>query len=488
MSFVDFQFRPEAALCSFTERQGNLRGATEVYENDPVVSQTDEEYFALSRNHTSEPRLFLALVPEAPLQKHEWRNRWLEVDIYVRDIVAEELGFVQRDVLPSVGELWDFWGQNGTSFVPFMKGAQEKAAKWREAGVKWFITHNSGNIDGRSVWRGWDGADAFEMVDNIKANCCPYDWLPLPATVEAWHEMYETLSKLGMEYFIWVTNMVAKEGPLGQRIGNVPGHWTLNSPDGKPNDTYGDNMGKPNVLDSHTRETLFDSWEQLKEQTGYDGMWLDSYQNLFMSQLDWANGTGNSTQRTWWEEMARMTREGLTFIAESHTFPGISCSIEVPNWEKDHWYLYQVSKWHRNSAWKLYTDAERVTLNYRMMAVKSWTAPEMLSEPEREPYDLDTVMPGFSRMAHEYLAALAYMQKPWMMAQPVDGMIWEGEGQFVCFPFADAEVPAGVEAVYILDESRQPVTRMDGERTYLLKGEDVLKAFNIQRGPLADER
>ncbi|MFP4353617.1 MAG: hypothetical protein ACLFUJ_00735 [Phycisphaerae bacterium] len=88
---------------------------------------------------------------------------------------------------------------------------------------------------------------------------------------------------------------------------------------------------------------------------GYDGFWGDNFQNLFMSTLDWANGTGTPLQRTWWKQLAAWSREGIGWMAESHSAPGLSCSIEVDNWEEDFWYFPHVV---RPPRWTSQSDSD----------------------------------------------------------------------------------------------------------------------------------
>ncbi len=130
--FVDYQFRPGAAACSFYEKQGNLRALTEAFPGDRFVSQTDEEYFALADKHTTQKQVYLALVnTDKPLTQAENRNRWQEVDQHVRDQVSEELKFVQYEPLPGIGILSD------AGWAGYYKGLAEGGLKgWADKGVR----------------------------------------------------------------------------------------------------------------------------------------------------------------------------------------------------------------------------------------------------------------------------------------------------------------------------------------------------------------
>ncbi|MFP4055104.1 MAG: hypothetical protein ACLFV7_14685, partial [Phycisphaerae bacterium] len=105
--FVDYQYRDGVAMCSFFAEQGNLRALTEAFPGDRVVSQTDEEFFALTRNHGTIPQSVLVLRQKGKRDKGFWRNRWMEADQHVRDQVSEDLKFVQFEASPGVGILSD---------------------------------------------------------------------------------------------------------------------------------------------------------------------------------------------------------------------------------------------------------------------------------------------------------------------------------------------------------------------------------------------
>jgi len=221
-------------------------------------------------------------------------------------------------------------------------------------------------------------------------------------------------------------------------------------------------------------------------EEGLQGVWFDSFQNIGMSHLAWSDGSGNSTQRKWWEVLAAMSRAGIAHMGECNSFPGLSCSIEVPDWEKDYWFFQYVWKWYRASSQDAYSPESLDDQCFRVMANKGWTAPN-------EGYKglkVLQVIPHFKAFAEEYVAALPMMRRSALLGAD-KGVLWlgyDGDRDGVWFSFSDQAVPVGVQAFSISDQDSKPVARAERHRTYRVQSEDLLKAFGVRRGPLPDPR
>jgi hypothetical protein len=170
-------------------------------------------------------------------------------------------------------------------------------------------------------------------------------------------------------------------------------------------------------------------------------------------------------------------------MAESQAFPGLSCSIEVQQWERDITFFRHVWKWHRGGDQGRYKPEELDSLCFRAAAVKGWTAPD-------ESYQADATfsIPSFARIAHEYLAALPLMARPYLLADDA-GVLWlsaEDDGRGVLFSFREQPVPAGVSASGVADA--QPAAKADALATYAVAAKDLRAAFGVAAPPGADER
>lgn len=474
--FFDFQLNDEALFATVPARQGNLRAVTEVMPEDRHISQTDIEYFALGTKHQTIPLHYLVLVsPEnAPFSVAENRTRYQEMDQHVRKVVSEELGLVQYDVLPGVHYMIDhnFGGQMNT----IANQMDDLAAM----GVRRIESHHHGWQNGRERNPGQEhiGGGVNDM----------YDYWPLQQIEDAWKRATAAAAPHNIPHYVWFTGMCRIGGPLFERIGSDRERWAFSKPE--PTSIFHDTTGYRgnvnfNIHNEVTRERLLDRLKDAREQFGYQGFWADSFQNLFMSQLDWSQGTGDSLQRTWWEIIAEWSREGLSWTSESHAFPGQSCSIEVQGgWSDDNFFLAnQVNRAFRANTFPHSGTDQADVVAFGFMANRGWAAVDLRAGqlPDRS-------MPSFQRLANEYSAALPMMRRSYQLPDD-QGVLWlgyEGDGEGVWFSKTSAPVPGGVTATPILGE--EAVAETKAIHTYRVTADHLLDAFSIRRPPLEDER
>lgn len=474
--FFDFQIGDWALLVSVPARQGNLRAVSEVMPGDRHLSQTDLQYFATGSVHTSIPMRYLVLTPGegAPFSMAELRTRYQEMDQHVRKVVSEELGFVQYDVLPGVHYMIDhnFGGQMGT--------ITRQMDQLAEQGVRRIESHQPGWQNGRERNPGQPhiGGGSNDM----------YDYWPLAQVEENWKKATAAAASHGIPHYVWFTGMCRMGGPLYNRIGSGVERWAFNAPD--PTSIFRDSTGYGgnanfNIHNAVTRERLLGRLREARETFGFQGFWADSFQNLFMSQLDWSQGTGDSLQRTWWELIAEWSREGVSWTSESHAFPGQSCSIEVQQkWGPYTFFLAnQVNRAFRAHTFPHSGTEQADEVAFGFMANRGWAAVDL-----RAGQMPNATVPSFKRLADEYAGALPLMRRSYQLSNE-RGVLWLGYGNDaagVWFSPGTSKVPSGVEARPILGETE--IIQTKALHTYQVKAEDLIERFALRRGPLPDER
>ncbi|MFP4435357.1 MAG: hypothetical protein ACLFTN_12915, partial [Phycisphaerae bacterium] len=469
--FVDFQRSGAGALASFYRRQGNLRALSEAFPGDSCLSQTDEEYFALTDKHTTQEQVYLAMPVDTPREAGFWRTRWMEVDQHVRDEVSRELKFVQFEVRPGIGILSDA-GWSG-----YYKGLAQKGLDgWADAGVELIAYHNPGWINGR-----YQGPDGPPKTGGGVCNI--YDWWPTKDVEGPWNAFQSTCTRRKVAFYPWLGQTQWKLAPFAKRVGYDKEYWSLNT----PLDTHGPGYGplnmKTNALNEHSLGEYVGRLESVRQKFGYQGFWADSFQNLFMSQLDWAQGTGNSMQRRWWEQIAAWSRKGVGWMAESHSFPGLSCSIEVAGWREDLWYFQHVWKWLRGNEQSHFTGEQLDKLTFRAMAAKGWIAPDHSYKQHAK-----FATPSFTRLAKSYSAVLAEMRRPYVLPEEA-GVLWltfDNNTAGVLFPLKKSAVPDGVTASAAGSDDQADT--IQPWRVYRVKGRDLIEAMGCPAPPAKDPR
>jgi len=485
--FIDYQYRKDAALLGFPERQGNLRALTEVYPGDRLPMQLDEEHFASTAQWQTTPHRYLVLTAEAPQPDHFWQTRYLEGEQRVRAAVASELGFRETPVVPTVGALFDFW-RAGDGFAQVVARLGAHAGRWAELGVRRIMVHNPGWLNGRAARNGWDGADPESFVGGSVNTV--YDWWPLPEVESAWRHTHAALRELGIDYYIWISGMTHRDAGFHELVGKDPAAWASNHPDGSPSPIYGESTLKHNILSKPFRDAFDGRLDAVRREFGFEGFWGDSFHNLFMSQMDWRGFDGKPQQRAWWEWLSERSRDGLGWISESHSFPGQSCSIETDGWEQHPWLMGHTTKWLRGYAQWDRTPQRWMPLAYRLMAFNAWLAPETwLYEVTRETQP-DSVIADFGRLANEFLAAQPEMARPYIL--PGDkGVLWlsdSGDNRAVLFPFERMSFPDGVSGIGVIDTFNREVAWTRAWETMAVHGDNLLEGFGIEPPPEKDLR
>ncbi len=472
---VDFQYRPHAVYASYPVRQGNLRSCTEAFPGDRQISIRDEEWFAKGRRFESTPYLHLVLQPKQAFSRWESITRWQEVDQHVRDQMSEELNLIQPEPLPAAGYNTDY---NWEGRIGALSGQIESVLG--PSGVRMILQHQPGWINGRDLRRKKDPRYAGG------GDCTPYDFKAEGKIAEAWQEVSRACAKWDIDYYAWLSTIAHQAGdfavevdaklkglqPSWGEIGN--GEWT------RSRTLYAFDPLNP-VFTEHFEQRM----GQARDELGYQGIWADSWQKWTVSFSTHAEGRP-PVARAFWEMYAKWSHQGVALMSESSAFPGLSCSIELPNhdYEDEWWFMQHTVKWFRASERPPGSGTAKATeFAFRMYANKAticWN-----TEGQK---DLGEVVPEWTRMAHEYLAALPMMRRSWVLPEG-KGVLWlgyDGDQKGVLYSFEDAALPEGVKAKRIVSgEASSSVSKF---HVLELEAKDLLAAFGIERGPLQDPR
>lgn len=494
-NYVDFQYRPAVAFAAFYERMDAIRSMSEVWPGDTCISYSDCLYFPLSAEHRTVPKVHVALLPSKPLPEHEWRTRYQEFDQFVRDKVAAELGFVQHEAAPSLGINWD----SGWEFR--LQQAIRSVPAWKDAGIRRVITHHPGWFNGRGL-RQKETAfpipqsmqtdprkpeEPAKLMNDTGGDCSIHDYVPQsPKVRDLWRQFARTLNEHDMEYWVWITGMVYATGPVVQQFG--VDRFARNAPEVSFSSGYPGQHGRAGHRGIALRDPEIAAWWKQRMNAaatdlGVSGYWADSFQNMFMSQMNYQHADWASQARDWWEWIAAETRKGVAWMGESHSFPGLSCSIEVGQ-QKDgypgvEWVLTHTTRWYRGSPVPFRGTPQADAVFFRTMANKAPIAPG-----DGNPGQI----PGLARLTAMYNAALPDMRRPYQLPQD-GGVLWltyQHDKTGIIFAFVDTPLPLGTSAVAM--DTREAATELKALTAYRVESPDLLVSFGLLRGDQADPR
>ncbi len=483
----EFQHRPEGVFASFPDRLADLRVVTEAFTGDRAISQINEEAFARASRQETTPQYYLALIAPAdkPFAVHDGRTRWQEMDQYTRRRVSEELGFVQAEPLPGVGLNLD------TAWEPRIRTLTERMDGYAKMGMRMILVHQPGWMNGRGLKECKD--PQFSKLAVGGGDCSIYDYVPRPTVAKEWKALTEKLARHKVAYIGWSSYFSVGPGAFIQELKNKHGLGAEDFADFERPGSMDDRdafFQRINIAHNPNNPTILREYvariDAARREYGLQGIWADSWHK-------WALVVGNDTRRppsfrAWMEQYARWSREGMAFVSEGQGSPIMSCSIELSEqkFKDEWWFLQYTTLWYRGKAeppGSGTVQADRHT--FRVMANKCWPFPE--TGWGQDPLKM---IPDFARLAHEYNAALPRMRRSYVLPDGA-GVLWMGSGKDadrgVWFPFAEADIPAGVSAEYILDGAGQKGT-VQPYRTYAVTGKDVLKAFGLRVGPEQDPR
>jgi hypothetical protein len=425
------------------------------------------------------------------------------MDEHVRELIADELGFVRHEPLPSVGINID------SGWVGRIKQMDAGAKSLAEANVRRLLVHHPGWFNGRGLRQKETPHpipqrmltdpkkpdEPAKMTNDTGGDCSIHDYVAQsPQTREAWVKLTADLKALDIEYWAWVTGMIYGTGPVVEQFGEE--RFTRNAPHVRFSSGYPGQHGRAGhrgipIADDDVRAWWKDRMKRATDELGVSGFWADSFQNMFMSQMNYQRDDWSPNVRTWWEVIAEQTRSGQGWMSESTGFPSMSCSIEVGGSPHDFegvwWTLPHVTRWYRgeNVPHKGTDQADR--LFFRSMANKGPVAPGLGFGP----FTGDGVraqIPKFGEYAAQYLAALPSMRRSYQL--PEDrGVLWltfAGEKTGVLFSFEKQPLPEGVTATGIIDNAGDG--ELGKERTYTVRADDLLKSFGLRRGDQPDPR
>ena len=477
--FVDHQYSPRASLAIFHERQGNLRAMVEALPGDRSIGHTDVEYFGRRSKHQSIPQNILVLSHPKAFSIQERRSRWHEMDQYVRDQVSEAMGFQPAEARPAIGYNFDYAWSNRIA------GATKTVPTLAQNGVRLVMSHHPGWLNGRGM-RESKHPDAGLSKGG---DCSIWDWNADPSNEKEWARFGEAMAQHGMAYLGWVSAYAQLKGPFWGRIGRDDSSAMAA---GKLHGSEEEMMAFRDltIFQPHhkaVREEWKGSMLRAAKHLGLNGFWIDSFQSNMMNEFSWwmeGEHEGSSIQEGWWELLSELSREnGMVTMAESHAFPGLSCSIEVPDWEKDFWYFVHVVKWMRGPSQHHVPVEVRQDLAFKLMMVKGWLALEGGGGdmPEK-------IIPGFSNLANAFNEVVADMRRPYVLPEDA-GMLWlpfDDDDRGVLFTLKDLPLPHDLHVEALVGSAKEGQLTKKG--VYRVNADHLLSHFKVAQPPLPDPR
>lgn len=438
VSWFDFQAKGDMVLTlARKDSIGDFRSLTEVFPDDSVVCQVDEEFFAKGEASQSAPLVYnLYQAPGLGSKPHLYRTLWRKLDHDFR----HKNGIPPSPVMPAVGFNWDYF-KPGQSYATAADNLTKAVPMLQNQGVKLVLNHNAGWLNGQSARLGMDGHDTANYLGT--GTCNVYDYSPLPGMKTSWPEMHRAMSKAGIKYMAWITAMSKLDGGLASEFGKSSDNWAMERWQ-QPLSVYDLDMAKWMPIGDFTK--LLDGRLAALDALGtHDGYWFDSSHNLWHSGLQfqrkgkpgvWHSSAGWTSTWSRWRKQGHDSNaaNAKLLMAEGHIQYGLSCSIETDNWQQQPWYLGHTVKWLRNGEHKSYSADSLATLGFKLLACGGWLTFDILEYNSMGPYvNPNSIMPNFKELATLWQQLQPYMQGSPTFLPDDAGVRWGDNGPVFYF-------------------------------------------------------
>jgi len=413
----DFQAKGNLAMCLYAPKPGLTRARLDKYADETVIHYTDRPFIALTERAVFPERRLLVHRQSAPLQRHEWRNLWLDCFTHTRKTICDNYGFTPEIPQPSVhSHLWDkALHKLGKTWTHALKDA---LPKYQKLGYKQVVTHG--------VWESITSDPVPGVTGNI---CSPYNFRFSEkfGGAKAMRELVAEATACGMDIFQWFSFHIS----CASSIWKEHPDWILREANGEPWDANYGTIWSGRIRSGYGKWFLSQIMDVHKD-TGMQGIFWDSYQNLGVTCVDWSAPDKAPQAEEIWRMQGKLQRSGYKQRCEVVTIFGVG-HVAMYGFENDAFRRRLWSDTIKNDdafalidcAPAFFTSEYPFTKDKLSPDLYFWLAahrslPSLSSYPWAaltEPGAIDSLMPGgdlaeeYGRVNHLYQAALPLMKR-----------------------------------------------------------------------------
>jgi len=330
---LDFQVKGNTALCLFAEKPSLTRARLQKFGDEHVMHYIDRPFFPLTEHAVLPERKLLAYRHPRPLERHEWRNLWLDCFTEVRRRIHANYGFTHEPPRPLV---WAFpWNADletcGAQWTAALRAA---LPEYKRLGYEQVYTHG--------VWEG-SSNDPHAELRNI---CVNYDFRFAEdfGGIAAMKRLADEAHRLGIRVWQWCGMALHNCSPVWKQHPE----WILHEANGDPWDAAY-RFGCMGDFRTGFRDYMLDCLRTVRAGAGIDGIFWDSYQNLGVTGVNWMAPEKAPHAEEIWRFQAELQRLGCSQRCEVTTIFGIS-NVQMYGFDgpdNSHWNGMRRRSWRR---------------------------------------------------------------------------------------------------------------------------------------------
>lgn len=300
--------------------EGNaLKTNCQTMPGEDFVTVSDFHYGALASEFRTAPRVVLAL-KKTEASRTSDINRWTAWFDFTAELWCEKLGITRTQVVPTL----TFEGTGaggidiGMAYPDLLKVWTERLDWVVEQGFRAINLHTPEYVS---------AANRKTLVFGGN-NCCPWEYklsdqlggdAGLKAFCEACHAK-------GVKVYIWIAGHLHREAPIWREHPE----WMVRSADHRLWDGHYGVIHTLSFAEESMRDWFLQDMKHLREVTGVDGIWFDSFTNLTLGAINWQRPDRVSNAPGVFRFLADLHNLGYEIMIESMSQLGVSSWGNLP--------------------------------------------------------------------------------------------------------------------------------------------------------------
>lgn len=300
-------------------RANSIRGKLDRLPGEGFATSTDLHYAALTHEFRTSPRTVLAC-PRRNSSREEAIDRWSAWHEFTAELWCRQIGITRSRSKPML----TFEGTGVGGIDPGVT-YPELLTTWIER-LDWVAAQGFKIINLHTPE--YIGAANQPTVISGGNNCCPFSFelsdhlggeAGLKAFCDACHER-------GIEVMVWICGHLHREAPIWKEHPE----WIARTADGRIWDGHYGIIHSLDLAQEAARRWMTDQLIHLRQATGIDAVWCDSFAGLFLGVVNHASADRAPAHAGVFKMFGELAEAGLSITLEGMSQLGVSSWGNLP--------------------------------------------------------------------------------------------------------------------------------------------------------------
>lgn len=296
-----------------SEHGNALKANFQTMPGEDFVTSSDFHYGVLTGHFQTAPRIVLAL-KKSETSRESDLNRWTAWFDYTAELWCEKLGIARTKVVPTL----TFEG-TGLGGIDIGMAYPELLTVWAER-LDWVVEQGFRAINLHTPE--YIGAANRKTLVFGGNNCCPWEYklsdqlggdAGLKAFCDACHAK-------NIKIYIWIAGHLHREAPIWKQHPE----WAVRSADHRLWDGHYGVIHTLSFAEPSMQEWFLADMQHLKDATGVDGIWFDSFTNLTLGAINWQREDRQPNAPGVFSFLGALHKQGYEIMIESMSQLGVS--------------------------------------------------------------------------------------------------------------------------------------------------------------------